>query len=75
MYADKNHDYGNSFGETYEKYGNISAVVRISDKMNRIEQLVQTDEQKVKDESLKDSILDMANYLIMWAMELGEYHE
>ena len=72
VYADKNHDYGNSFGETYEKYGDISALVRISDKMNRIEQLVQTGEQKVKDEALEDSILDMANYLIMWAMELEE---
>src|SRR5699024_134727 len=65
VYADKNHDYGNSFGATYEKYGDISALVRISDKMNRIEQLVQTGEQKVKDEALEDSILDMANYLIM----------
>ena len=72
VYADKNHDYGNSFGDTYEKYGDISALVRISDKMNRIEQLVQTGEQKVKDEALEDSILDMANYLIMWAMELEE---
>lgn len=70
VYADKNHDYGNSFGATYEKYGDISALVRISDKMNRIEQLVQTGEQKVKDEALEDSILDMANYLMMWAMEL-----
>ena len=72
VYADKNHDYGNSFGETYEKYGDISALVRISDKMNRIDQLVQTGEQKVKDEALEDSVLDMANYLIMWAMELEE---
>src|SRR5690625_1359348 len=72
VYADKNHDYGNSFGATYEKYRDISALVRISDKMNRIEQLVQTGEQKVKDEALEDSILDMANYLIMWAMELEE---
>lgn len=72
VYADKNHDYGNSFGETFEKYGDISAIVRISDKMNRIDQLVQTGEQKVKDEALEDSILDMANYLIMWAMELEE---
>src|SRR5690625_5255303 len=71
-YADKYHEYGNSFGATYEKYGDISALVRISDKMKRIEQLVQTGEQKVKDEALEDSILDMANYLIMWAMELEE---
>ena len=70
LYADKNHDYGNSFGKTYEKYGDISALVRISDKMNRIEQLVESGEQKVTDEALEDSLLDMANYLMMWAMEL-----
>ncbi len=72
LYADKNHDYGNSFGKTYEKYGDISALVRISDKMNRIEQLVESGEQKVTDEALEDSLLDMANYLMMWAMELEE---
>ncbi len=72
IYADKNHDYGNSFGKTYEKYGDISALVRISDKMNRIEQLVESGEQKVTDEALEDSLLDMANYLMMWAMELEE---
>src|SRR5699024_2203565 len=72
VYADKNHDYGNSFGETYQKLGAISAVTRISDKTNRLQSLVTKDEQRVDDERLIDTALDLANYAIMFAMELEE---
>lgn len=74
VYADKNHDYGNSFGETYEKLGAISAVTRISDKTSRLQSLVTKDEQRVDDERLIDTALDLANYAIMFAMELEEEH-
>lgn len=72
VYEKKNKDYGNSFGETYKKLGIISAVTRISDKMNRLESLATKPEEErlVKDESIKDTVLDMANYCIMLAMEL-----
>ncbi len=36
IYKHKNHDYGDSFGETYKKLGIISAVTRITDKVNRL---------------------------------------
>lgn len=36
IYRDKNHDYGDSFGETFEKLGIISAVTKITDKVNRL---------------------------------------
>jgi hypothetical protein len=72
LYADKNHDYGDSFGETYDKLGAISAVTRISDKTNRMVSLVTKDEQRVDDEKLIDTALDLANYAIMFAMELEE---
>ena len=70
VYADKNHDYGNSFGEMYQKLGAISAVTRISDKTSRLQSLVTKDEQRVDDERLIDTALDLANYAIMFAMEL-----
>lgn len=69
-YIAKNKDYGNSFGETYKELGNISALTRILDKINRLKQLSLTDEVHVNDESLVDTIKDAANYLIMYAMEL-----
>jgi hypothetical protein len=77
-YEQKNHDYGNSFGETYKKLGIISAITRISDKYNRICSLAtkSADERKVKDESIKDTLLDLANYCIMTVIEMeGENNE
>lgn len=71
-YENKNHDYGNSFGETFNKLGIISAITRISDKYNRLVSLsmLPEEERKVKDESIVDTLLDMANYCIMTVIEL-----
>lgn len=71
-YQKKNHDYGNSFGETFNKLGIISAVTRITDKYNRLVSLcmLPDEERKVKDESISDTLLDMANYCIMTEIEL-----
>lgn len=72
IYEQKNHDYGNSFGETFDKLGIVSAVTRISDKYNRLVSLCMKseEERKVKDESISDTLLDMANYCIMTVIEL-----
>jgi hypothetical protein len=67
----KNADYGNSFGEQYEEYGLLSAVIRLDDKMRRLKQLLKQDAQ-VKDESIRDTVLDLANYAIMTVMELDK---
>lgn len=72
LYERKNKDYGNSFGKTYEKLGIISAVVRLQDKMNRIIELTTKGEQQVKEESLRDTIIDMANYSVMTLMEMSK---
>jgi hypothetical protein len=66
-YTRKNHDYGNSFDQSLDKFGLIAAVVRLGDKMNRIEKL-STSEAQVSGESIKDTLLDMANYAIMTVM-------
>ncbi|GAA0122230.1 DUF1599 domain-containing protein [uncultured Clostridium sp.] len=69
LYKIKNHDYGDSFGETYKKLGIISAVTRITDKVNRLQSLC-TKEQLIKDESIRDTLIDLANYSIMTIIEL-----
>lgn len=69
-YAAKNHDYGNSFEQSLDKFGLLAAVVRMGDKMNRIESLSKK-EAEVKDESIKDTLLDLANYAIMAVMWLN----
>ena len=71
VYKAKNHDYGDSFGDTYKKLGIISAVTRLSDKMNRLMSLAVSHEAQVKDEKIEDTLLDMANYAIMTLIELG----
>ena len=71
-YEKKNHDYGDSFGISIQKYGPIAALTRISDKFNRLESLMLKKEQKVNDESIQDTLLDMANYCIMTYMELTQ---
>ena len=69
-YRKKNADYGNSFSRAVEKYGLVSALTRISDKFNRLESLILHKEQEVKDESVQDTLLDLANYCIMTVMEI-----
>ena len=71
IYIKKNSDYGDSFGETYRKLGIISAVTRISDKTNRLQNLCIND-TKVKDESIRDTLIDLANYAILTLMEMEE---
>ena len=66
LYEKKDRAYGNSFGETYEKLGIISAVTRISDKYNRLCNMT-TSPTPINDcgESLEDTLKDMAAYCIM----------
>lgn len=63
-YQAKNQDYGNSFEKSLDKFGLIASVIRLNDKMNRIESLSRT-EAKVVDESIEDTLLDLANYSVM----------
>lgn len=63
-YQAKNQDYGNSFEKSLYKFGLVASIIRLSDKMNRIESLSQT-KARVKDESIEDTLLDLANYAIM----------
>ena len=74
IYVNKNHDYGDSFGETFRKLGVVSAVTRITDKTNRLQSLCKK-EQKVNDESIRDTLMDLANYAIMTIIEIDEEQE
>lgn len=72
-YRRKNADYGDSFSRSLDKYGIVAALVRISDKVNRLESLtVNRQEAQVKDESVQDTLLDLASYAIMSEMWMTE---
>lgn len=68
-YLAKNADYGNSFEQSLDEFGEVAGTVRIGDKFNRAKNLM-NNKPKVKDESKIDTWLDMTNYCIMQAMWL-----
>ena len=70
LYEAKNADYGDSFGKSYKEYGLTMACIRLEDKLNRLKSLNFNKTNKVKDESLIDTLMDLANYSIMTIIEL-----
>lgn len=73
IFEKKNADYGNSFEESLEKHGIIAAIVRMEDKMGRLNSLTKKGaEQKVSDESLVDTLKDLSNYALMTAVWLED---
>jgi len=70
IYKKKNHDYGNSFHKIYKRFGLLSSIIRLSDKLERLETLL-TKPSKV-DESIRDTLLDLANYSILTIIEIDK---
>lgn len=71
LYIRKNRDYGGSVTDTYNKFGLVSFLVRLSDKLNRITNLtINNKDNLVKDEKIQDTLLDLANYSILALIEL-----
>jgi hypothetical protein len=60
----KNRDYGNSVQEQFEEYGLTSILIRLDDKLRRLKNLL-TNPQQVKDESVQDTMKDLAGYAIL----------
>lgn len=69
LYIAKNRDYGDSVHDTYEKYGLVSFLVRLEDKLNRARTLSKQ-AAVVQDEKIEDTLMDMANYAILAVIEL-----
>lgn len=71
LYVAKNSDYGNSFNDLLYEFGLITVVIRLQDKMNRLKTIAKNDgEYCVKDETIRDTLMDLANYSIMALMRL-----
>lgn len=74
LYIKKNSDYGESVTNTYKDFGLVSFLVRMQDKLNRLKTLNKKDSQ-VKDESIRDTLVDLANYAILAVIELDKEKE
>lgn len=70
LYERKNHDYGDSFHQTFVEEGMAMARIRLGDKFSRFKTLSRGCEQKVSDESIRDTLIDLANYAIMTVLEM-----
>lgn len=70
----KNHDYGDSFSKQYAKYGVMSGLIRMDDKIRRLETLVGGEEAQVS-ESIEDTIADLAGYALLTLVELRKTTE
>lgn len=69
LYVKKNADYGDSFAKVREEIPD-AILVRLSDKLNRLKSLMQNpDKQRVQNESIDDTLMDLANYCLLELVE------
>ena len=66
LFARKNQDYGDAFA----KHGPVGVLIRIGDKLDRYLSVSNTSVNLVKDEKLRDTLIDMHNYAAMAIMLL-----
>ena len=70
-YIKENIDYGDNFSKSYQEFGLTAPVVRMSDKVERLKSLTKA-ETRVKDESKRDTLIDLGNYAFMTVVEMEE---
>ena len=72
IYNRKNSDYNDSFGKSFHEYGMAMSCIRLEDKLNRLKALtVHNYNPRVADESIEDTLIDLANYAIMTLIEIN----
>ena len=65
-YLQKNRDYGNSVDKTRLLLGKDADLVRMADKVHRIEQLALKEHEAKVAESIEDTILDLVVYIAIY---------
>ena len=68
LFQKKNTDYGDSFAT----YGPVGVLVRIGDKISRLNSITKNGIVMVDNESLRDTLIDLHNYSAMAVMLLDE---
>lgn len=75
LYERKNSDYGDSFHISFVEEGMAMARIRLGDKLNRFKTLSRKDTRMVEDESIRDTLIDLANYAVMTVAEMDRAAE
>jgi hypothetical protein len=68
LFKVKNKDYGDAFA----KYGVIGVLMRIEDKIQRSMSITKNGVNLVKDEGIRDTLIDLHNYAAMAIMLIDE---
>ena len=68
LHERKNHDYGDSFSALYKEFGMVYPVPRIYEKAMRLKTLLRAENNV--NESVRDTLLDIASYAVMTIVEL-----
>ena len=68
LFQKKNSDYGDAFAT----YGPIGVLVRIGDKIQRLQSIDKKGITLVEDEKLRDTLIDLHNYAAMAIMLMDE---
>lgn len=66
LFRKKNQDYGDSFAN----YGPIGVIVRMGDKIQRLQSISKNKIALVADEKMRDTLIDLHNYAAMAIMLL-----
>lgn len=75
LYKEKNKNYGDAFDKSLDEDGLLVSKIRIGDKYLRFVNLVKTGSNGTSDESLKDTLIDLANYAVMSIMWIERREE
>ena len=65
LYKKKNEDYGNSFEQSLNQYGLLPTIIRLKEKITRADNIFMNNKTAVIDESMEDTLKDIANYSII----------
>lgn len=70
----KNQDYGatSDIFRNFRRHGTIGIMVRLSDKLSRLETYIERGSFMVGDEKLEDTVMDAINYLVILVGYLQE---
>lgn len=75
LYTLKNTNYGNSFSEQFKEYGLTSLCIRLDDKIRRLKSInrqLSEGSVNVDNESVRDTLIDLANYAVLGIMEIDK---
>lgn len=68
LFTKKNQDYGDAFA----KYGPVGVLMRMNDKISRLQSISKSGIVLVNDEKMRDTLIDLHNYSAMAIMLLDE---